>query len=153
MCTVAVINAVIWACYAVLKKDIPLFMTNSLAFCFMSLNLTFYMWACNIVPTSSIQLLINFFQIAFPEEEAKDQMVPTDDEAAIERRLDENTTDDEVYRTKAESTMKFTRKDGNPATERITEETRLTINTAASTVLSGAGKSFVGNYYTGAAFG
>lgn len=61
MCTVAVINAVIWVAYAALKKDIPLFMTNSLAFCFMSINLTFYMWASHMIPTSSIQMLISFF--------------------------------------------------------------------------------------------
>ena len=42
---VSIVNAVIWTAYAVLKKDIPLFMTNSLAFTFMSLNLVFYLWA------------------------------------------------------------------------------------------------------------
>lgn len=77
-----------------------------------------------------------------------------DEEAACERRLDDYTTDDENYRTKAEIHTKFSYMDSTPIkAERITEETRLTANTTQSTVLSGAGKSFAGNYYTGAAFG
>lgn len=51
---VSLVNATIWTAYAILKKDIPLFMTNSLAFVFMSVNLTFYMWAIDWVSEASI---------------------------------------------------------------------------------------------------
>ena len=54
MVSVSLMNATIWSAYAVLKKDIPFFMTNSLAFCFMSVNMTFYLWANNMINTSTI---------------------------------------------------------------------------------------------------
>jgi uncharacterized protein with PQ loop repeat len=58
---VSLINATVWTAYAVLKKDIPLFMTNAMALAFMSVNMTFYLWAVDSVATSSIQTLISFF--------------------------------------------------------------------------------------------
>lgn len=64
---VSLVNSVIWTAYAVLKKDIPLFMTNMLAFFFMAVNLVFFLWAVGVVQTESIQTMISFFQIAFPE--------------------------------------------------------------------------------------
>lgn len=93
---VSLINATVWTAYAVLKKDIPLFMTNVMALCFMSINMTFYLWAVDAVATNSVQTLISFFQVAFPEEEAK-----FDDDEICERRLDAETSDGD-YRTKAE---------------------------------------------------
>lgn len=33
----------------------------------------FYLWACDLVSTSSIQGLISFFEILFPQESEKDQ--------------------------------------------------------------------------------
>ena len=58
---VSIVNAVIWTAYAVLKRDIPLFMTNFLAFAFMSVNMTFYLWAKEWLSTASVQTLITFF--------------------------------------------------------------------------------------------
>ena len=66
MVAVSIVNSVIWTAYSVLKRDIPLFMTNSLAFFFMTINLIFYMWAIEMISTESIQSLINFFQSVFP---------------------------------------------------------------------------------------
>ena len=66
---VAMINAVIWSSYGALKKDMPLFLTNILAFSFMSINMTFYLWAIDFISTSSISPLISFFQVMFTSEE------------------------------------------------------------------------------------
>ena len=66
MVSVSLVNSVIWTAYALLKKDIPLFMTNALAFCFMTINLIFYMWAIEMISTESIQSLISFSQAIFP---------------------------------------------------------------------------------------
>ena len=96
---VSLINAVIWTAYAVLKKDIPLFMTNSLAFTFMSINMTFYMWAVEYVPTTAIATLISFFEAAFPPEDGKGE--EGDEECCQgERDLDLDSGDN--CRTKAE---------------------------------------------------
>ena len=76
MAGISVVNGLIWTAYAVLKKDIPLFMTNALACGCMLVNLTFYLWANDMVATSSIQLLISLVQIAFPSEESDDTGVP-----------------------------------------------------------------------------
>mmetsp|Transcript_31410 Transcript_31410/g.38993 ORF Transcript_31410/g.38993 Transcript_31410/m.38993 type:complete len:395 (+) Transcript_31410:118-1302(+) len=142
MVTVSIVNALIWAAYAVLKKDIPLFMTNSLAFCFMSVNMTFYLWANDSINTSTIQMLISFFKIAFPEDDENEKaLASADEEAACEKRLDE-PTDDEHYRTKAEICNKFSRNDGL-LSGRATEETRLTSNSGSS---SAKASMF---YYTG----
>ena len=100
---VSLINATVWTAYAVLKKDIPLFMTNVMALCFMSINMTFYLWAVDALTTNSVQTLISFFQVAFPEEEAK-----FDDDEICERRLDQETSDGD-YRTKAEIQAHFKR--------------------------------------------
>jgi len=70
---VSIINATVWTAYAVLKKDIPLFMTNLFAFASMSVNMLFYLWAIDMVSTSSIQGLISFFEILFPQDSEKDQ--------------------------------------------------------------------------------
>ena len=51
---VSMINAMIWSSYGALKKDIPVFLTNILAFTFMSINMTFYMWAIDFISTSTI---------------------------------------------------------------------------------------------------
>lgn len=95
--TVSIINAVIWTAYAILKKDIPLFMTNSLAFVFMGINLIFFFWAINMVQTDTISTLISFFQIAFPDE-MKDQL--EEGEMTLERDLDGDLENE--GRTKAE---------------------------------------------------
>ena len=54
MLCVTLINAMIWTGYAILQKDIPLFMTNLIAFCSMVVNMTFYLWAKQLIETSSI---------------------------------------------------------------------------------------------------
>jgi hypothetical protein len=64
--SVSIVNAVIWTGYALLKRDIPLFMTNALAVFFMTINLIFYLWAIEMISTESIQSLINFSQVIFP---------------------------------------------------------------------------------------
>ena len=51
---VSITNAMVWTCYAILKKDIPLFMTNSIAFTTMAVNLLFYLWAIDLVSSESI---------------------------------------------------------------------------------------------------
>jgi len=66
MVAVSIVNSFIWTGYSVLKRDIPLFMTNSLAFFFMTINLIFYMWAIEMISTESIQSLINFSKAIFP---------------------------------------------------------------------------------------
>ena len=45
MIVVSLLNAMIWTGYAILKQDIPLFMTNLVAFSTMIINMTFYLWA------------------------------------------------------------------------------------------------------------
>ena len=131
---VSLINGSVWTAYAVLKKDIPLFMTNALACTFMMVNVTFYLWAKGLVQTSSIQMLISFFELLFPkaEDEAKLDMAGFE---SNERRLD--LSEDEVCRTKAEIQARFNRnqmlqgRDTAPymgaATETtaVTEDTRL----------------------------
>jgi hypothetical protein len=67
MVSVSLVNSVVWTAYAVLKKDIPLFMTNFLAFTVMSVNLVFYLWAVELIATEQIWTLINFFKVAFPD--------------------------------------------------------------------------------------
>lgn len=96
---VGLINGLIWTAYAVLKKDIPLFMTNSIACGVLSVNLIFYLWACDMVATSSIQSLMSFIKIAFPLEEEEEQKF-ADEEAAGERQLD--LAEDEQFRAKAD---------------------------------------------------
>jgi len=76
--TVSIINATVWTAYAVLKKDIPLFMTNFFAFAAMSVNLIFYLWSIDVISSSSIQLMISFFQIAFPESDEIEDFVERD---------------------------------------------------------------------------
>ena len=58
-------------------------MTNSLAFCFMSINLTFYLWANDLISTGAISTLITFFQTAFPLEEPDGE-----EEEDFEKQLD-----------------------------------------------------------------
>lgn len=52
-----------------IKNDIPLFATNAVALFFMLINMTFYLWALEIIPTERISTLITIFKIAFPENE------------------------------------------------------------------------------------
>jgi len=54
MLLVTLINASVWTAYSILKKDIPLFMTNLVAFSVMCVNMTFYLWAKDAISTESI---------------------------------------------------------------------------------------------------
>lgn len=103
MVSVSVVNAMIWTTYAVLKKDIPLFMTNIIAFLVMSTNLTFYMWTLDMVPTNFIQLLITFFQMAFPDD--SDAMQADEEAAVCERRLDAENDDDQCSKQKQDQML------------------------------------------------
>ena len=154
---VSLINATVWTAYAVLKKDIPLFMTNCMALAFMSINMTFYLWAVDSVATSSIQTMISFFQVAFPDEEAKFD----EDDAVCERNLDEEdmaAASDVEYRTKAEVQAHFKRTQLNGSSslmERPTEETRLTTNSNDNSFMAKSMTTSRSNnpyYYTGSAF-
>ena len=153
---VSLINATVWTAYAVLKKDIPLFMTNCMALAFMSINMTFYLWAVDSVATSSIQTMISFFQVAFPDEEAK-----FDEDDVCERHLDEEdaiAASDSEYRTKAEVQAHFQRTQLNGSSslmERPTEETRLTTNSNDNSFMAKSMTTSRSNnpyYYTGSAF-
>ena len=64
---ISLINGSIWTLYSIIKNDIPLFATNVVALFFMTINLTFYLWALDIIPTESISTLITIFKIAFPD--------------------------------------------------------------------------------------
>ena len=66
---ISLVNASIWTLYSIIKSDIPLFATNAVAFFFMLINLTFYLWALDIIPTERISTLITIFKIAFPDNE------------------------------------------------------------------------------------
>ena len=66
---ISLVNASIWTLYSIIKNDIPLFATNAVALFFMLINLTFYLWAMDIIPTERISTLITIFKIAFPENE------------------------------------------------------------------------------------
>lgn len=65
-------NSVIWVSYAVLVNDIPFFTSQAIAIVVMSINLIFYMWALDAIKSEQIELMINFFKIAFPIGEEKD---------------------------------------------------------------------------------
>ena len=54
MVCISIVNSLVWTAYAVLKKDIPLFMTNFLALIVMSVNLVFYLWAVEMIATETI---------------------------------------------------------------------------------------------------
>lgn len=64
---ISLVNGSIWTLYSIIKNDIPLFATNVVALFFMTINLTFYLWALDIIPTESISTLITIFKIAFPD--------------------------------------------------------------------------------------
>jgi hypothetical protein len=64
---ISLVNSSLWTVYAIIKKDIPFFMTNFLAINFMSINLIFYLWALDLVSTESIQSLITLFTFAVPQ--------------------------------------------------------------------------------------
>merc|ERR1712113_765599 len=64
---ISLVNASIWTLYSIIKNDIPLFATNAVALFFMLINLTFYLWALDIIPTERISTLITIFQLAFPD--------------------------------------------------------------------------------------
>jgi len=66
---ISLVNASIWTLYSIIKNDIPLFATNAVALFFMLINLTFYLWALDIIPTERISTLITIFKIAFPDNE------------------------------------------------------------------------------------
>ena len=55
---VSLVNAMVWTAYAILKKDIPLFMTNVVAFSTMCVNMIFYMWALEMISTERIAMMI-----------------------------------------------------------------------------------------------
>ena len=64
---ISLINGSIWSIYASIKNDIPLFTTNVVALFFMLINMTFYLWALDFIPTERISTLITIFKIAFPD--------------------------------------------------------------------------------------
>ena len=64
---ISLVNGSIWTLYSIIKNDIPLFATNVVAMFFMTINLTFYLWALDMIPTESISTLITIFKIAFPD--------------------------------------------------------------------------------------
>lgn len=64
---ISLVNGSIWTLYSVIKNDIPLFATNVVALFFMTINLIFYLWALDIIPTESISTLITIFKLAFPD--------------------------------------------------------------------------------------
>jgi len=64
---ISLVNGSIWTLYSIIKNDIPLFATNVVALFFMTINLTFYLWALDIIPTESISTLITIFKLAFPD--------------------------------------------------------------------------------------
>ena len=155
---VSLVNAMVWTAYAILKKDIPLFMTNVVAFSTMCVNMIFYMWALEMISTEKIAMMIQFFQVAFPESEEDNKNIgalndeENDDQLIMERDLDmENGVLDDEGLTKAELQAKYLRHNkltGQAAAsmsvnQRPTEETRLT---------SQSGSSFATKspyYYTG----
>jgi len=64
---ISLINGSIWTVYASIKNDVPLFTTNIVALFFMMINMTFYLWALDFIPTERISTLITIFKIAFPD--------------------------------------------------------------------------------------
>jgi len=64
---ISLINGSIWTLYAIIKNDIPLFTTNVVAMFFMTINMIFYLWALDMIPTEKISTLISIFQLAFPD--------------------------------------------------------------------------------------
>lgn len=64
---ISLVNGSIWTLYSIIKNDIPLFTTNVVALFFMIINMTFYLWALDIIPTENISTLITIFKIAFPD--------------------------------------------------------------------------------------
>ena len=123
----SIINATIWTAYAVLKKDIPLFMTNFFAFFFMSLNMIMYLWARDLIATESIQTLIGFFQVMFPEssdEKDPDLLMGDEGEMTLERDID--------IEKEGKETCKEDPKLIESQSFRPTEETRLTMQTSMS---------------------
>lgn len=51
---ISLINGSIWTVYASIKNDIPLFTTNCVALFFMTINMIFYLWALDFIPTERI---------------------------------------------------------------------------------------------------
>ena len=79
-------------------------MTNLVAFSTMIINMTFYLWANQMIQTSQIQSMISFFEIAFPAGDEKNQ----EEDEENERDLDiEHGEDDEAFMTKAEIQAKY----------------------------------------------
>ena len=124
-------------------------MTNLVAFSTMIVNMTFYLWANQVIQTNQIQMMISFFDIAFP---AGDEKGLEDDDADNERDLDIENGEDEAFMTKAEIQAKYNRQSAAAAAgsmfseqqTRATEETRLTCQSGSS--FNGKGGAF---YYTG----
>ena len=79
-------------------------MTNLVAFSTMIVNMTFYLWANQMIQTSQIQMMISFFDIAFP---AGDEKGLEEDDAEDEHDLDMENGEDEVFMTKAEIQAKY----------------------------------------------
>ena len=88
-------------------------MTNLVAFVTSCVNLTFYLWAQAIIPTEQIQMLISFFQVAFPEQPDDEKngngLLDGEEDLGFERNLgmDEGEFDDEECTTKAEIHARF----------------------------------------------
>ena len=51
---ISLINGSIWTLYSIIKNDIPLFATNVVAVLFMTINMIFYLWALDMIPTERI---------------------------------------------------------------------------------------------------
>jgi len=108
---VSLTNAAVWTAYSILKKDIPLFMTNVVAFAAMSLNMVFYLWAIEAISTERIAMMISFFKVAFPDCIESDKPLndgDMNDQEINERNLDieDGTMGDEGL-TKAELQARF----------------------------------------------
>lgn len=91
-------------------------MTNLVAFSCSCVNLIFYLWAQDIISTEQIQMLISFFQVAFPEQPEDEKNGNsllngecTAEDLGFERDLGmgEGELDDEEGTTKAEIHARF----------------------------------------------